>query len=168
MPTPKTIAIRRLVPSEGAAYRQIRLEALKTAPDAFGSSYEAEAARDLSHFEERVASGCVFGAFDRGRIIGMVGFYQQSGAKQNHKGVLWGMYVAPGYRKSGAGRRLVRAVVSHATDLVDLVTLSVMTENQPAIALYSEMGFRTYGTEPRALKSATGYLDEALMIRDLN
>lgn len=168
MPTPQTITIRRLMSGEGDCYRQIRLEALKNAPDAFGSSYETEAARDPSHFEERVASGCVFGAFDRGGIIGMAGFYRQSGAKDNHKGVLWGMYVSPDYRKSGAGRHLVQAVVRHATDLVDLVTLSVITANAPAIALYSDMGFRTYGIEPRALKSGTGYFDEVLMIRDLN
>ena len=168
MSNPPAIKVRRLVSGEGVDYRQIRLEALDNAPDAFGSSYEAEASTALSYFEGRVASGCVFGAFDTGKIIGVAGFYQQSGPKQNHKGVLWGMYVNPGYRKSGAGRKLVQAVVDHATGVVDLVTLSVVTGNEPATALYSGMGFRTYGTEPRALKAGTQYLAEALMIRDLD
>lgn len=167
MPNTPMIAVRRLAPGDGTHYRQIRLEALRNAPDAFGSSYETEAIKDLSHFEERVASGCIFGAFDNGKIIGMAGFYQQSGPKQSHKGVLWGMYVNSSCRRSGAGRKLVQRVISHATDVVDLVTLSVIIGNESAIALYSSMGFRTYGTEPRALKIGTRYLAEALMIRDL-
>ncbi len=168
MSNPPIIEVRRLVSGEGDTYRQIRLEALDNAPDAFGSNYEAEAAQALSHFEERVASGCVFGAFDGEKIIGIAGFYQQSGLKQNHKGVLWGMYVNLGYRKSGAGRKLVQAVVDYATNVVDLVTLSVVTENEPAIALYSNMGFQTYGTEPRALKIGIKYLSETLMMRDFD
>ena len=100
MPNPPIITVRRLVSGDGDHYRQIRLEALKNAPDAFGSNYETESTQDPSHFEERVVSGCVFGAFDSGKIIGMAGFYQQSEPKQNHKGVLWGMYVNPSCRKS--------------------------------------------------------------------
>ncbi|MGJ8569803.1 MAG: GNAT family N-acetyltransferase [Hoeflea sp.] len=168
MPNQPTIKVRRLVQGEGDVYRQIRLEALQSAPDAFGSSYQAEAAWPLSHFEESVASGCILGAFDGGKIIGVAGFYQQSGLKQNHKGVLWGMYVNSGCRKSGAGKKLLQAVIDHATGVVDLLTLTVVEGNESAIALYANMGFRTYGTEPRALKIGTRYLAEALMVRDLD
>lgn len=163
-----SINVRPLARGEGDLYRKLRLRALQSAPDAFGSTHEEEAAWPPSQFEDRVASGFIVGAFDGGQIIGMAGFYQQSGSKQCHKGVLWGMYVDPRNRNSGAGRRLVQAVIDHATGIVDLLTLSVVEGNASAVALYAAMGFRVYGTEPRALKSGGRYFAEVLMVRDLD
>ncbi|MCL6470330.1 MAG: GNAT family N-acetyltransferase, partial [Ralstonia sp.] len=40
--------------------------------------------------------------------------------------------------------------------------------NDAALALYERCGFETYGVEPRALKSTTGYADEVLMVRFLH
>ena len=47
------------------------------------------------------------------------------------------------------------------------LTLAVAQDNLAAIALYRELGFEAYGTEPRALKSADGYADDVLMVRFL-
>ena len=47
MATPSNIHIRRLTPADAAAFRTLRLEALTTAPEAFGSSPEEEAARPM-------------------------------------------------------------------------------------------------------------------------
>jgi ribosomal protein S18 acetylase RimI-like enzyme len=163
----QAISVRRLTAGEGETYRKIRLEALKTAPSAFSSSYGAECGKPLKHFENRVSNGCVFGAFQGNDIIGVSGFYQQSGSKLDHKGVLWGMYVSPKARNLSAGRKLVQAVIEHAQDFVDLITLTVATENEAAVALYTTMGFQVFGTEARALKIGTEYLSETFMIRDL-
>lgn len=160
--------VRRLQKGDGENCRIIRLEALRHAPEAFGSTYEKESERDVAQFENRVTTGCIFGAFSAERIVGMVGFYQESGEKFEHKGVLWGMYVNRDFRNAGVGNDLVSAVLSHAKDLVDLVSLAVVTENASAIALYKKMGFQTYGVEVRALKIGEQYLSETLMVRDLN
>ena len=40
--------IARLRPSDAEAFRTIRLAALKTTPEAFGSTYEIEAARPVA------------------------------------------------------------------------------------------------------------------------
>ena len=45
-----------------------------------------------------------------------------------------------------------------------LVLLTVVADNQPAIALYEQFGFRPYGMEPRSLKKSSGYADEMLMV----
>ena len=168
MDNQKERKVRRFRKGDGENCRLIRLEALRHAPDAFGSTYEKEAERDVAQFEDRVMSGCIFGAFSAERIVGMAGFNQQSGEKFRHKGVLWGMYVTPEFRNAGIGEDLVTAVLDHAKDLVDLVTLSVVTENASALALYSKMGFQTYGLESRALKIKDSYLSETLMVRNLN
>ena len=80
------VQIRRLNSSEGVAYREIRLEALRGSPEAFGSTHEAESARPLEHFSERVAACPVFGAFRDAELVGMAGFLGREGLKDAHKG----------------------------------------------------------------------------------
>jgi len=160
--------IRRLRKGDGENCRTIRLEALRHEPEAFGSTYEKESERDAAAFEDRVIAGCIFGAFSAKRIVGMAGFYQESGEKFEHKGVLWGMYVNRDFRSFGIGSDLVSAVLDHAKEVVDLVSLAVATENTLAMALYRKMGFQTYGVEARALKIQERYVSETLMVRDLS
>lgn len=161
------IQIRRLAPSEGAAYREIRLEALRLNPEAFGSTFEAESVRPLAHFSERVASCPVFGAFRDAELVGMVGFLGREGIKDAHKGMLWGMYVRPNTRNKGVGRRLVETVIAFARERVELLQLSVVSENQAARRLYASLGFVEYGIERKALKQDGCYYDEILMAKDL-
>jgi RimJ/RimL family protein N-acetyltransferase len=161
------IQIRRLAPSEGAAYREIRLEALHGNPEAFGSTYQAESARPLAHFAERVASCPVFGAFSGAEIVGMAGFLGREGAKDAHKGYLWGMYVQPGARNAGVGRKLAEAVIDYARQNVEILQLDVVSENEAARQLYASLGFVEYGIERKALKQNGRYYDEVLMAKDL-
>lgn len=83
------IHIRRLAPSESAAYREIRLEALRCRPEAFGSTFDVESARPFEQFTERVMNCPVFGAFRKGELVGVAGFKGREGAKDAHKGMLW-------------------------------------------------------------------------------
>jgi len=162
------IDIRVLTPADAADYRAIRLAALKHEPEAFGSTYEVEAALPIDAFMHRLATTTVLGAYDGAHLVGMAGFKQQTGAKDAHKGLLWGFYVAPEVRGRGVGVALVDGIVALATGVVEQLTLSVVRTNAAALALYERCGFTTYGIEPRALKSAAGYADEVLMVRFLS
>ncbi|KHK57379.1 GCN5 family acetyltransferase [Ralstonia sp. A12] len=162
-----TIVVRQLALADAADYRAIRLAALQDSPEAFGSTYEAEAGLPLAAFAQRLTTTTVLGAYDGARIVGMVGFKQQTGAKDAHKGFVWGFYVAPEVRGRGVGTALVDGIVAAATGVVEQLTLSVVHTNAAALALYQRCGFDTYGIEPRALKSAAGYADEVLMVRFL-
>lgn len=161
------VQIRRLNPSEGVAYREIRLEALRGSPEAFGSTHEAESARPLAHFSERVAACPVFGAFRDAELVGMAGFLGREGLKDAHKGMLWGMYVRPHARNMGVGRRLVETVIAFARERVELLQLAVVSENEAARRLYASLGFVEYGIERKALKQGGRYYDEILMAKDL-
>jgi ribosomal protein S18 acetylase RimI-like enzyme len=161
------IQIRRLAPSEGVAYREIRLEALRLNPEAFGSTYDAESVRPLEHFAERVASCPVFGAFRGGEIVGMAGFLGRAGAKDSHKGYLWGMFVRPDARNAGVGRKLAEAVIDYAREHVEILQLDVVSENEAARRLYGNLGFVEYGIERKALKQGGRYYDEVQMAKDL-
>jgi RimJ/RimL family protein N-acetyltransferase len=161
------ISVRLLRPDEAEAFRSIRLEALEQAPEAFQSSLADEATKPLDWFRERLQSSVVFGALAGPALIGTAGFYQQSGAKARHKGVLWGMYVRPSARGSGVATRLAESVIDHARDRVEILQLTVVASNARARRLYAHLGFVEYGVERRGLKLGDSYFDEALMAKPL-
>jgi ribosomal protein S18 acetylase RimI-like enzyme len=161
------IQIRRLAPADAALYRDIRLEALRCNPEAFGSTFEAENARPLAFFSERLGGSAAFGAFQGSELVGIAGLLIREGQKEAHKGLLVGMYVRPNARRAGVGRRLVETIVEFARLRVELVQLSVVSENGPARRLYERLGFLEYGLELRALKQDGRYYDEVLMAKNL-
>jgi ribosomal protein S18 acetylase RimI-like enzyme len=160
--------IRRLEIVDSALYRDIRLEALKQNPEAFGSTFEMESEKPPSWFETAVSRTDIFGAFLEGTLAGMAGFVTQESSKRAHKGVLWGMYVHPAARNSGLGRRLVESVLIHARERVEAIQLTVVSENEAARRLYRTLGFIEYGLEKRALKQNGRYYDEVLMVKFLD
>ena len=159
--------IRLLVPADAAVYRDVRLEGLKQNPEAFGSAFAFENEKPQSWFGDRIAGSEIFGAFVAGALLGVAGYRQLDGPKERHKGVLWGMYVRADSRKSGLGKRLVEAVVEHASGRVEQINLTVVAENLTAQRLYAGLGFVCYGRENRALKQDGRYYDEILMVRFL-
>jgi len=165
------IEIRRLTEVDAvdaALYRDIRLEALRTNPEAFGSTLEIENAQPLSWFSDRLGSSTVLGAFRDGELVAIAGFAIQQGQKRVHKGAIWGMYVRLGARSAGVGRRLVEAILDLARQRVELVQLTVVRNNEQARRLYASLGFLEYGTEKNALKQDGRYYDEVLMAKDLS
>ena len=161
------IEVRRLTPADAARYREIRLAGLKNNPEAFGSTFESESLKPMSSFAERLRSSAIFGAFRDAELLGIAGFAFREGAKEAHKGLLWGMYVRPDARKSGVGRRLVEAVIDFARQHVEILQLSVVSDNEPARGLYARLGFLEYGLEKDSLKHRSIYYDEILMALDL-
>jgi ribosomal protein S18 acetylase RimI-like enzyme len=159
--------IRLLTPDDTAAYRDIRLEGLRRDPEAFSSTSEHESAMPLVWFAERIVDGNVFGAFVRGELVGVAGYWPQEGEKESHKATLWGMYVSASARGAGLGRRLIEAVVKHASRRVELLQLGVAAGNEAALQLYIKTGFVEYGREMKALKLGRCYIDEILMVRFL-
>ena len=163
----KSLEIRRLGAGDAADFRALRLAALKADPQAFGSTYEAEAGRSLAEFAERLGSSAVFAAYAGGRPVGMTAFKRRDGARERHKGFVWGTYVQADRRRSGVAGALMAALLEAAAAELELLTLCVVKENAAAIALYRKFGFEIYGIEPRALKDPGGYADEVLMVRVL-
>ncbi len=164
---PDDIIIRRLGASEVEDYRTIRLSALRTAPDSFGSVYEVEVARSPAELAERIAASVVLGAYLHGRIVGMIALKVETAQKVAHKGFVWGFFVEPAAQNRGVGASLMSALIEVARGAVEQVTLMVIKGNEPALALYERFGFVAYGLEPKALKTEAGYFDEVLMVKFL-
>jgi RimJ/RimL family protein N-acetyltransferase len=161
------IEIRRLTSADAVAYRDIRLAGLRDSPEAFGSTFARENAQPLTWFRDRLCNSAVFGALHSTALLGVAGLAIREGEKERHKGLLWGMYVRPDARKGGVGKRLVEAVIDHARAHVEVIQLSVISENEPARRLYASLGFVEYGVEKKSLKQDGRYYDEILMALDL-
>ncbi|MBB4210484.1 ribosomal protein S18 acetylase RimI-like enzyme [Rhodothalassium salexigens DSM 2132] len=162
------VEVVRLGVDDVAVFRALRLAAMTRSPDAFNSTYGEELAKPDAWYAERLAEDGVFAAGGRTQPQGMVGVRRYPTAKARHKAWLYGLFVAPEARGRGVGQALVQAALSHAAGEVDveLVLLTVVTGNAPAIALYERMGFEAYGVEPRAMKTPDGtYYDDLLMAR---
>lgn len=162
------IEVRRLVPADAAAYREIRLEALRSEPAAFGSTFEAESAQTVEWFADRLGKSNMFGGFAGDEIVGMVGLLTSDQGKEAHKGLLVAMYVRRQARRSGVASRLVETILEFARDRVELVQLSVVSENLEALRLYERFGFVQFGLEKKALKQGDRYYDEIHMAKDLH
>lgn len=163
------IVIRPFRADEAVAWRTIRLQALRDAPEAFGQTLEAAESLSMQHFEDTVSGPFPpFAAFEGSDPVGTAGFYILGGPKMSHRGVLWGMYVTPSHRRLGIGGRLIAAIIDHARGRVEQIHLHVVTTNFAAYNLYRRMGFLAYGVEPRALRHAGRDFDEAMMVRMLD
>ena len=156
--------------ADAEAWWTLRLRMLREEPGAFGSSYEDAIGRTPDEVATRHRQtvtdpdAFVLGAWGA-TLVGAVGFRRDSGLKMRHKGMIWGMYVAPEARGLGLGRRLLDAAVERARGMVGVeqVYLAATVGNSAARALYRSSGFVVYGVEPRALKLGDAYLDEELM-----
>lgn len=163
--------IRSLNPSDVDAYRRLRLWSLQESPTAFGSSY----AEELHMPMERVRRGMgldnpdesfVLGAFtDQGRLVGMIGCYREHHTKSRHKSNIWGMFVAPDFRRQGIGRALLDKAVLRAKTMagVGQLNLSVVTTNEAARGLYRSCGFEPFGLERDAYLVGGDFCDAEYM-----
>ena len=162
------MSVRILTRADAAAFRELRLRALKEHADAFTSSYEEDVQKPMAATEERLDArdNTFWGAFVDGRLQGIVGLTREPRRKNAHKAVIVAMYVAPESGRRGLGRALLQAVIDHARSVAGLeqLVLTVTRDNNVAAELYRTTGFMTFGVEPRAIKVAGEYFDKEHMI----
>lgn len=164
--------VRKLHQDDAEAWASLRREALEAHPLIFGAGVPidppslAESVRPRLTAEE----SAVFGAFDNEALVGIVGILRNTGTKERHKCLVWGMYVRAANRRCGIGELLLRAAIDQARSWpgVELVHLAVSEAADDARKLYERLGFREWGREPRALRSNGRYADESHMVLDLS
>lgn len=160
------VEIRALEPADASAFQALRLQGLRECPSAFASSHHEEVDTPVAVVAERLAEQAdraLFGAFAGPALVGVVGVQREAMHKLAHKCFIWGMYVAPQARRSGAGRQLLGAALAFAAGRLGVrqANLSVHSENCAAIALYCSLGFETFGTE-RACMCVDGRLQDEM------
>jgi GNAT superfamily N-acetyltransferase len=136
------VLVRETVSGDWHALRDIRLEALRDAPAAFGSTYEREAPCGEAQWRDRISRGGTFLAYlpelSASEPVGLIGGYREDPVTVE----LVSMYVRPRARGRGVGEALVAAVIGWARDQnAAEVHLWVTETNAPARALYERCGF---------------------------
>jgi GNAT superfamily N-acetyltransferase len=132
----------RATPDEWVRWRQVRLRALTTDPDAFGSSLEVERDWPEEQWRERLADGrVVFAAVD-GTAVATAGWF----VSEPGWGQVVAMWVDPVWRGRGLGRLLLDAVVADVRAAGLRVLLWVADGNR-ARRLYEQAGFVPTGEQ---------------------
>ncbi len=133
------VLVRATTRDDWQALREIRLQALRDAPDAFGSSHAREVAFESAEWHRRAARDGSFLAFlSDGEPAGLAGgFEEEPGVVE-----LVSMFVRPQARGHGVGEALVDAVAAWArTRSAASLHLWVTDTNKPTIRLYERCGF---------------------------
>ena len=139
------LVIRRLAAGDWAAFRDVRLAALRDAPEAFGSTAEAAERVMEAEWRRRLEQRAVFLADVLNQRVGIAAGI----AGDAHLGAeLISMWVAPAWRGHGVGDRLVDAVLAWAVGQgFTSVSLWVATGNARAERLYARRGFAATGRQ---------------------
>lgn len=161
------------------AFREIRLQALRTDPAAFGSTYEREVAFDHTAWRTRVASytgrpGAVFlaessppglsPAEPAKPLIGVVGV----GLPEADDASIWGMWVALDGRRQGVAGALLDAAEQWAANAgAQTATLWVNRSNERAKGVYERRGYKLVDGADLPLLVPSACSDEMCLRRRL-
>lgn len=129
-------------------YKSLRLRALSTNPEAFGSNHAYESAFDDDTWRSRLLTfagrpGVVMVDEINDDIVGLVGVGE---TERPEIAIVWGMWVDPSHRRQGVARRLLVAAIEWARNRQHRAAeLGVYDGNDPAHLLYVSVGFVEIG-----------------------
>jgi RimJ/RimL family protein N-acetyltransferase len=135
------MTVRRALPEDWQELRELRLQALADAPDAFLTTLDEARARSDSEWREWIENTVVFVDDEFAGMAG--GFVQEDGIP-----MLIGMWVAPERRGTGLAEALALAVIEWARALgAPRIVLWVVIGNVAAERFYERIGFVPTGVE---------------------
>lgn len=167
--------VRPVREADAEPYRDLRIEALRTAPTAFGMDVTTAENRSLEQWQQQMRDGtgdsqtlnCIAEAGSE--CVGMIVFQQETGVKTAHNGNIYGVYVRPAWRGVGILDALFAAGSAWAAPRgVRFLKLSVSATNVAAIRAYTRLGFQVYGVDPEAIVWEGRFYDELLMYKRLS
>jgi len=140
------VEIRALQAGEIDLHRELRLRALRDAPDSFADAHDEVAAKPRSYWAELTrgftdaTSAVMFLAAEEDRVLGSTyGFKDRERADTARVG---GMWVEPAVRGQGVGRALLDAVFGWARSCgLKRIALWAPAHNPAALALYANVSF---------------------------
>ena len=157
--------VKTLPPKRWREAREIRLRALKTVPEAFGSSYAEEKELSGAEWQKRM-KGTLFALVDN-RAVGTVTYYFNNRVKTKHIAHIVGVFVDSGFRGRGIGKELLVKALELIRKKKRIVKIQLMVnpKQKAALALYKSLGFVAVGKMKKEIKVGKEFYDELFMER---
>lgn len=135
------INVRLLVENEWKLYRDVRLAALRDAPEAFIARFDDEVSYDDDFWHERMSRATRLVAEHGNELVGLVCLGLHNEDPQT--GEVFGLWTAPSVRGQHVARELVATARRKAAeDDRRLLYFWVVSDNAAAISFAANFGFR--------------------------
>src|SRR5215204_2341054 len=163
----ESISVVALGPRDWRDLRAIRLEALRSEPAAFSSSYEESLAWSDEDWRRRLTNDHRLHLVARVQNypIGIVGGYLASDEGDDTVAVVFGMYVTREHRGKGIGRLLLTSLIDRLSSFpqISTIRLGVTQTQNPARTLYESVGFQVVGKTEEGIVVNDRRYDELIM-----
>jgi ribosomal protein S18 acetylase RimI-like enzyme len=144
------VDIREVRPTEWRNLKSLRLRALETDPDSFGSTVAEERVKPDTAWQEWAVAGWGLGpqttlvAVDGDHWLGMGVCIVPE--EEPHSATVYAMWIDPAARRQGIGQELLQALIKWASSKkVEEMLLAVTDGNTAAMNLYERAGFESTG-----------------------
>lgn len=157
------VIVKKLPDKMWKEYKNLRLDALKTDPIAFGSSYEEEIKLPMKAWRKRIKN--VIFAFSSDKPIGMITYVFKNKSKTRHIANIFGVYVKQEFRGQGIGEKLIESAISSIKKNKNIIkiNLNVNAKQKAAVRLYEKYGFKSVGLLKKDLHVNGKFYDELIM-----
>ncbi|WP_397603917.1 GNAT family N-acetyltransferase [Sphingorhabdus sp.] len=159
--------IIKLTGNDTSRFLELREISLTQESDNFRTSALDNSSLGFDYWQDRIERDHVAAVEVDGVLKALGGLSRVVGEKMDHKGLIWGMYVHPDLRGSGAADLIMDALIATAQEHLRQLILTLAADNASAQRFYQRHGFALYGTEPDAIRRGDGFVGEALMWRPL-
>ena len=131
--------------SDWESFRDIRLKALLTDPEAFGGTYEKYSKLSQQDWESILSdpNSEWFAAKEGAKFVAMAGVYYPREENLPHHAFIKAVYSDPDYRGKGIGESLLKDIIEKlkVDPNITNVQLGVRGSQQEAIKMYHNLGF---------------------------
>ncbi|MBA4489998.1 GNAT family N-acetyltransferase [Paracoccus sp. S1E-3] len=165
--TERPFRLWQLTPDRAAEWRAIRLEALRLAPEAFGSSIDDWDGRPLEDFAARLAGCEVWAAGPAPGTPQAVASWEPGiSPAEPDLGWVMSVYVRPEARGQGLGDAIFDRLIARAASAgMTRLGLHVGQANARAQALYARAGFIPTGAAPMLNERGLWEIEMRRMLR---
>lgn len=144
------VRIINLPISRWKEYKALRLEAVRSEPQAYRTTYEeASTSPDEKWLEilgnaEKENKDILFFAEDDGKLVGMTGAFFNKTPETENAAMIYGVYLNKKYRGQGIGKQLLLKVLERLENISTISKAVIMVNTQQTIAhsLYRNLGFQ--------------------------
>lgn len=147
------VSIRKLGEKDWLIFSEVRLRALKSDPQVFGSNFERESKFTEADWRSRLQSADseIFMLFDGAKPVGITGVSVFDEDPSGQTAILWGSWLAPEYRRKGLSNLMYETRIEWAKSRppINRIVVSHRASNTASKFANQKHGFVFTGTHEK-------------------